>query len=83
MLGLVKAKLGISSNVRDVVLTTIIEGVEKDFLDIYGLDASEHVDLASDLVVFRYKGSEREGEMPKHLHRRIREAQVGTIFKTD
>lgn len=81
MLELVKAKLGISSTVRDAVLTSIIGGVAKDFSDIYGLDVTNYQDLASDLVVFRYKGRDSEGEIPKHIHRRIREAQLGTVLK--
>lgn len=81
MLELVKAKLGISSTVRDAVLTSIIGGVTKDFSDIYGLDVTNYQDLASDLVVFRYKGRDSEGEIPKHIHRRIREAQLGTVLK--
>lgn len=82
MLELVKAKLGISSTVRDAVLTSIIGGVTKDFSDIYGLNVADYQDLASDLVVFRYKGRDSEGEIPKHIHRRIREAQLGTVLKT-
>lgn len=80
---LVKAKLGISSAVRDVVLDSIIAGVKDDFRDIFKLDVDKHSDLASDLVVFRYKGRGELGEMPRHIHRRIREAQIGTIFKAD
>lgn len=84
MLNLVKAKLGITSTVRDTVLTSIIGGVEKDFTDIFGLDISLHQDLATDLAVFRYEGRGEQGEIPKHLHRRIREAQLnGAVFKTD
>lgn len=84
MLELVKAKLGITSTVRDAVLTSIIEGVQNDFLNIFGLDTNVYQDLASELVVWRYEGRSEQGELPKHLHRRLREAQLhGAVFNAN
>lgn len=84
MLELVKAKLGISSTVRDSVLTSIIGGVEKDFTDIFCLDVSVYQDLASDIVVFRYKARGEDKSMPRNIHKRIREAQLhGTVFNAN
>lgn len=80
MLDLVKARLGISSNVRDVVLNALIQGVENDFLKIYKLDIVTYKDLACDLVVFRYESKGEDRRIPKHIHVRIREAQLhGTV----
>lgn len=84
MLELVKAKLGITSTVRDAVLTSIIGGVQSDFSNIFGLDVTQYQDLASELVVWRYEGRDEQGDIPKHLHRRIREAQLhGAVFNSD
>lgn len=81
MLELVKARLGISSDVRNGVLTALIQGVENDFLNIYKLDIDTYRDLACDLVVFRYESRGEDRRIPKHIHVRIREAQLhGTVF---
>lgn len=84
MLALVKARLGISSTVRDEVLNAIIGGVENDFSNIYKLDIDIYRDLACDLVVFRYSARGEDIAMPKNIHKRIREAQLrGTVFNAN
>lgn len=89
MLELVKAKLGISSSSRDAVLTSIIGEVETYFSDILKLDITKWEDLASELVVHRYSSKGEQVDIPKHLMRRIRDAQLkyqidnGNISQTD
>lgn len=75
ILELVKAKLGISTSVRDTYLTAIIKGVVKELEDEQGLtldgDNSYHLLFVVDYATWRYESKDKEGAMPRHLQFRL------------
>jgi len=73
-LSLVKARLGISSTVRDVYLTSIIDSVTQEMTDIHGiaLDNSSGIHLMFVVDYAEYRYSNRENKtMPRHLQFRL------------
>jgi hypothetical protein len=70
---LVKASKGITSNVRDIYLTAIVEAVVKELTDERGLllDSSNsyHLMFCVDYSVFRYEKPKED--MPRHLKYRL------------
>ena len=74
-LDLLKASLGYKSNVRDVLLKKIIEGVISELTDEKGIkleyDNASHLMFVVDLSAFRYdnKGG---NVMPRNLEYRLR-----------
>ena len=74
-LDLLKASLGYKSNVRDVLLKKIIEGVIYELTDEKGIkleyDNTSHLMFVVDLSAFRYdnKGG---NVMPRNLEYRLR-----------
>lgn len=84
VLDLVKARLGISSTVRDTYLTAIIEGVITELEDAQGLvldDANPyHLMFVVDYSTWRYESVREPGNapagrvllsMPRHLQFRL------------
>ena len=75
ILGLVKAKLGISTTVRDTYLQAIIDGVIKELEDEKGLvldsTNSYHLLFIVDYATWRYESKDKEGAMPRHLQFRL------------
>lgn len=84
VLDLVKARLGISSNVRDTYISAIIDGVIKELEDAQGLvldDANPyHLMFVVDYVTWRYQSVREPGNapagsvplsMPRHLQFRL------------
>ena len=84
VLDLVKARLGISSTVRDTYLTAIIEGVITELEDAQGLvldDANPyHLMFVVDYATWRYQSVREPGNapagsvplsMPRHLQFRL------------
>lgn len=82
ILGLVKAKLGISSTVRDTYLQAIINGVIKELEDEQGLtldgDNSYHLLFIVDYVTWRYESKDKDGAMPRHLQFRMHNLIIHT-----
>lgn len=75
-LDLVKERLGIRSNVRDEYLASLIEAVKNELLNrqkitIDEQQADEQMFLV-DYVVYRYQNVGDLGQMPKHLHWRLK-----------
>ena len=74
-LDLLKASLGYKSNVRDILLKKIIEGVISELTDEKGIkleyDNASHLMFVVDLSAFRYdnKGG---NVMPRNLEYRLR-----------
>lgn len=89
ILELVKAKLGISTTVRDTYLQAIINGVVKEIEDEQGLvldDANPyHLIFIVDYATWRYESKDKDGAMPRHLQFRLhnlvihQKAKGGTI----
>ncbi len=75
ILGLVKAKLGISTTVRDTYLQAIINGVVKELEDEQGLvlDSanSYHLLFIVDYATWRYESKNKDGAIPRHLQYRL------------
>ncbi|GEQ22282.1 hypothetical protein CBU02nite_27880 [Clostridium butyricum] len=75
ILGLVKAKLGISTTVRDTYLQAIINGVVKELEDEQGLVLdganSYHLLFIVDYATWRYESKDKDGGMPRHLQFRL------------
>ncbi len=77
-LKLVKARLGLTSSVRDVYLTSIISGVISELENEEGLALNcanpNHLMLVVDFATWRYESRGESGPMPEHLRYRIRKA---------
>lgn len=73
-LTLTKAKLGISSEVRDVYLTAIISGVVQELKSVQGipivLTNAVHLMYVVDFSVYRYENRD-DASLPINLMRRL------------
>lgn len=81
VLSLVKARLGIRSNVRDTYLTAIIKGAAKELEVVKGLTLDvakedHHLMFVVDLVTWRYQNRDNMEGMPRHLQFRLHELYV-------
>mgnify|MGYP001771018605 CR=1 FL=1 len=80
-LSLLKARLGISSYVRDEYLLAIINGIKSELIGLYGValdDASPHqLMFIVDYATYRYQNKEESGAMPRHLQFRLHNLIVG------
>ena len=75
VLELVKARLGITSTVRDTYLTAIIDGVISELKNEKGLslngDSPHHLMFVVDYSTWRYQSRSESGAMPRHLQFRL------------
>jgi len=75
VLELVKARLGITTAVRDVYLAAIINGVITELEDEKGLalDGANpyHLMFVVDFATWRYQSRDESGAMPRHLQFRL------------
>lgn len=75
ILVLVKARQGITSNVRDTYLTAIIEGIMQELQDVQGIilnpDNQCHLMFVVDYATWRYQSRDEQGGMPRHLQFRL------------
>ena len=75
ILGFVKAKLGISTTIRDTYLQAIINGVITELEDEQGLvldgTNSYHLLFIVDYATWRYESKDKDGAMPRHLQFRL------------
>jgi len=74
-LDLIKARLGITSSVRDTYLTAIVNGVVKELEDEKGLvlDGANpyHLMFVVDYATWRYQNRDTMEAMPRHLQFRL------------
>lgn len=74
-LALVKARLGISTAVRDEYLTAIISGVIDELEKEKGITLSaadaHHLMFVVDYATWRYQSRDESGAMPRHLQYRL------------
>ena len=72
---LVKARLGLTSEIRDTYLTAIIEGIIKELTDEKGLvlDGASpyHLMFVVDFATWRYQNRDTMEAMPRHLQFRL------------
>jgi hypothetical protein len=77
---LVKARLGISTNVRDEYLTAIIDGVLTELLEEKGLVLAEtnpyHLMFVADFSAWRYQNRDSADGMPRHLQYRLHNLMI-------
>ena len=80
VLELAKARLGITTVVRDVYLTAIIEGIIKELTDEKGLvlDGTNpyHLMFVVDFATWRYQSRDESGAMPRHLQYRLHNLMI-------
>lgn len=74
ILELVKARLGVTTNVRDAYLTKIIEGIIDELQNVQGItldkDDNSHLMFVADYAEYRYSNRESP-DMPRHLEWRL------------
>ena len=87
VLDLVKARLGITSSVRDSYLSAIIDGVRKELEDVQGLvlDGANpyHLMFVVDYSTWRYQNRDSEGAMPRHLQFRLHNLMIHASKESD
>ncbi len=80
ILELVKARLGISTNVRDTYLISIIESVIKELEDEKGITLEtnnmNHIMFVVDYSVWRYQSRDSSGDIPRHLQWRLKNLYI-------
>jgi ABC-type uncharacterized transport system substrate-binding protein len=80
MLSLVKARIGISSTVRDTYLTAIINGIIAELEDEKGivLDSknANHLMFVVDYSTWRYQNRDTDGVLPRHLQFRLHNLMI-------
>lgn len=84
VLSLVKARLGIRSDVRDTYISTIIKATAKEMEIVKGLildvaNEEHHLMFLVDLVTWRYQNRDSMEGMPRHLQFRLHELYVQVI----
>ncbi|PEL13785.1 hypothetical protein [Bacillus sp. AFS017336] len=87
VLQLVKARLGISSDVRDGYLLAIIEGILTELSEEQGLVLSEvnsyHLMFVADFSTWRYQNRDSADGMPRHLQYRLHNLIISNSGKTE
>lgn len=77
---LVKARLGLTSEIRDTYLTAIIEGIIKELTDEKGLsldgDNPYHLMFVVDFATWRYQNRDTMEAMPRHLQFRLHNLMI-------
>ena len=75
ILELVKARLGISSYIRDTYLLAIIESIITELESEKGIlldrDNANHLMFIVDYSTWRYQSKDEPGGMPRHLQFRL------------
>lgn len=80
ILSLVKARIGISSVVRDTYITAIIDGIITELEDEKGIalvaDNANHLIFIADLATWRYQNRDSEGSLPRNLQFRLHNLMI-------
>lgn len=80
ILELVKARIGISSNVRDAYILAIIYSVINELEDEKGISldtlSMNHTMFIVDYTVWKYQNRDSDKGIPKHLYWRLRNLYV-------
>jgi hypothetical protein len=75
VVALVKERLGIKTDVRDIYLTAIVDGVVKELEEEKGLvlDGANpyHLMFVVDYATWRYQSRDSDTGMPRHLQYRL------------
>ena len=80
VLELVKARLGLTSAVRDTYLAAIIDGIVRELEDEKGLsldgDNPYHLMFVVDFATWRYQNRDTMEAMPRHLQFRLHNLMI-------
>jgi len=83
VLNLVKARIGLRTEVRDEYLTHIISGIIEELEDIQGLslDAENtyHLMFVVDYADWRYSNRDNHKGMPRHLQFRLHNMIIANV----
>lgn len=83
ILNLVKARIGLRTEVRDEYLTHIISGIIEELEDIQGLslDAENtyHLMFVVDYADWRYSNRDNHKGMPRHLQFRLHNMIISNV----
>lgn len=87
VLKLVKARIGISSKVRDEYLTSIIQGIKTELEKQQGLsidlDRPDTLMFLVDFATWRYQNRDSHDGMPRHLQFRLHNLVISSVKKDD
>lgn len=87
ILDLVKARIGISTTVRDTYLLAVIEGIITELEKEKGItldsENDNHLMFIVDYATFRYQNRDYTGALPQHLYFRLRNLYVNSGGKED
>lgn len=87
VLNLVKARIGLTSQVRDTYLAAIIEGVIAELEGEKGLvlDGASpyHLMFVVDFATWRYQSRDESGAMPRHLQFRLHNLMIHNAGATE
>jgi len=87
VLELVKARIGISSKVRDEYLTSIIQGIKTELEEQQGLsidlDRPDILMFLVDFSTWRYQNRDSMEGMPRHLQFRLHNLVISGVKKND
>lgn len=80
-LELVKARIGISTTVRDTYLKAIINGIIKELEDEKGINLDlenndAHLMFVVDYADWRYNNRDESGAVPRHLQFRLHNLMI-------
>lgn len=79
VLALVRAKMGITSTIRDAYITAIINGIIKELQTVQGIAIDEtniaHLMFIVDYAEYRYSNKDNP-TMPRHLQFRLHNLMV-------
>ena len=79
-LNLLKQKLGITSDARDVFLSAILSGIKSEMQRVHGIQLDEsnpaHLMFLVDYADWRYTSRGEMGAMPEHLTFRLKNLYV-------
>ena len=82
VVALVKERLGIRTNVRDIYLTAIVDGVVKELEEEKGLalDGANpyHLMFVVDYATWRYQSRDSDAGLPRHLQFRLHNLMIHT-----
>ena len=87
VLELAKARIGITSNIRDEYLTKIIEGIKNELENQQGLsidlDSPHILMFLVDFATWRYQNRDTHDGMPRHLQFRLHNLMISSVKKDD
>ena len=87
VLELAKARIGITSNIRDEYLTKIIEGIKNELENQQGLsidlDSPHILMFLVDFATWRYQNRDTHDGMPRHLQFRLHNLIISSVKKDD